>query len=79
MCVCVCEATLSITHISLYSVYVCACVRACARILRIVTLESLSTLCVSFFLSFCLTYVFIADDISISMYIMFAILCLLSS
>ena len=59
---------------------VCVCVRACVmRILRILTLESLSTLCVSFFLSFCLTYVFIADDISISMYIMSVIPCLLSA
>ena len=50
-----------------------ACVRAC--IFSIVTLEPLSTLCVSFFIYFC----FIADNISILMYIMWAILRLFSA
>ena len=43
----------------------------------IFTLEPLSTLGVSFFLF--LVYIFIADNISISMYIMCVILCLFSA
>ena len=77
-------ATLSITPISLYSVLlcvcVCVCVCVCARIFCVVTLEPLSTLCVSFFYLFFFTlHIFIADNISILMYIMCVILCLFSA
>ena len=48
----------------------------CVCIFYIVTLEPLSTRCVSFF--FFLRRIFIADKISISMYIMCVILCLFS-
>ena len=43
-----------------------------------VMLEPLSTLCVSFF-SFLYIYFFIADNISISIYIMCVLLCLFSN
>ena len=60
------------------------CVRMCvrARIFGIVTFEPLSTLCVSFFFFsffFFSVYIFIADNISISMYIMCVILHLFSA
>ena len=54
----------------------CVCVCVCAHIFRIVTLEPLSTLCVSFSIYSCcfnfffLNIFFIADNISTSMYIM---------
>ena len=56
-------------------VCVCMCVRVC-----IVTLEPLSTLCVSFsiYIYFFKSY-FIADNISISMYVMCVMLCLFST
>ena len=61
LCVCVCAC-------------VCVCVRAracvCVCILCIVTLEPLSTLCVSFKKKLNIFFFFIAENISISMYTM---------
>ena len=80
MCVCVCVILDS----------VCACVRACVRACVCVYVcvcvsfpkICLSTLCVSFFLFlffFSPFFLFIADSISISMYIMCVKLCLFSA
>ena len=75
-CVCMCVCVRARACVC---VYVCVCV--CVCIFCIVTFEPLSTLCVrSFFsLSLFLIYIFIADDISISMYIMCVIQCLFSA
>ena len=64
MCVCVCVCV----FIFCINVIDCKAFRAS---------KDFSTLCVSFF--FFLAYIFIADNISISMYIMCVILCLFSA
>ena len=56
----------------------CVCVCVCVCIFCIVTFEPLSTLCVSLFVVVVVVVV-AADNISISMYIMCVILCLLSA
>ena len=68
-----------LSNITPISLCVCACMRVC--IFCIVTLETLSTLCVSFFFFsyMYMLYIFIADNISILMYIMCVILCLFSA
>ena len=62
---------------SVQCVCVCVCVCVCARIFCI-TLEPLSTLCVSFFL-FSHVHFLLLITFSISMYIMCVILCLFSA
>ena len=67
MCVCVC-ASFACVCIFCINVIDCKAFRAS---------KDFSTLCVSFF--FFLTYIFIADNISIWMYIMCVMLCLFSA